>query len=62
MLNLHDGCTPLYIAAFDGHLEVVRLLLKKGANVESSVLDIAKRNGHKEIVELLGGEPQESGF
>ncbi len=33
---LQDGWTPLFVAAQNGHLEVVRLLLDKGANMEAA--------------------------
>ena len=51
--------TPLIAAAFCGHIEVVRLLLARGADVEAvnsqgrSALVQAADQGHAEIVELL---------
>lgn len=51
-----DGATALYIAAQEGHLEVVKLLLVKGANTRSTgatALYIASQNGHLEVVGLL---------
>ena len=30
-----DGCTPVYIAAYNGQVEVVRVLGELGANVET---------------------------
>ncbi|KAJ5935976.1 hypothetical protein N7454_005274 [Penicillium verhagenii] len=53
------GQTPLSWAAKNGHKEVVRLLLEKGAELESNddsrrtPLLWAARNGHKEVVRLL---------
>jgi ankyrin repeat protein len=31
-----DGMTPLYAAAFNGHLEVCRVLLDKGADANQA--------------------------
>ena len=33
-LNVKDGVTPLYIAAFQGYEQIIQILLKKGANVD----------------------------
>ena len=56
----HDGMTLLYIAAAEGHLEVVRLLVESGANKDqgktdtgSTPLHIAAAEGHLEVVRLL---------
>jgi uncharacterized protein len=49
----------LYIACETGHLEVVRLLVDAGANVDKwdkgddTPLSIASQEGHYEIVRLL---------
>ena len=54
-----DGCKPLYRAAVNDHLEVVRELLKHGAKVESAkkgvwtTLYTAALNGHVEVVREL---------
>lgn len=59
--------TPLYIAAQNGYLEVVKLLVENGAYVDAKLntdgatpLYIASLNGHLEVVELLlnaGADP-----
>ena len=33
-LNVKNGVTPLYIAAFKGYEQIVEILLEKGANVD----------------------------
>ena len=59
----NDGATPLYIASVEGHLEVVRELLARGAAVDAArnitetssatPLYIASWAGHLEIVREL---------
>lgn len=52
-----DSPTPLVAAAENGHLDVVRLLLEKGAAVDgttgSAALWRAERGGHTAVAELL---------
>jgi ankyrin repeat protein len=49
----------LCVAAYNGHLEVVKLLLEKGADIEHKDNDgrtplcVAAYNGHLEVVRLL---------
>ena len=49
--------SPVCIAAFRGHLEMVRLLAELGANVETCVVStpafVAAQNGHTEVMRLL---------
>jgi hypothetical protein len=53
------GQTPLWFAAWGGHVDCVEALLVHGANPERkndwnvSALDIAKRNGHASIVSMM---------
>jgi hypothetical protein len=54
------GCTPLFLASCEGHVEVVRELLEAGADPEISTeaehvspLMEASWQGHQEVVELL---------
>ncbi|KAH8879534.1 hypothetical protein GQ53DRAFT_853627 [Thozetella sp. PMI_491] len=52
-------CTPLQAALAEGHKEIVKLLVSKGANVNAededygTVLQAASAKGYKEIVNLL---------
>ena len=54
------GMTPLIYAARGGHAEIVRLLLARGADRRlrttdgDTAVDVARRNGHDDIVSLLG--------
>lgn len=53
------GSTPLHSASFGGHLEVVRFLLQKGAEIDAvngggfTPLHLATFAGHREVVEFL---------
>ena len=58
--TIGDGSTPLFIAALEGHLEVVRFLVESGANKDQGLTDdgrtalfIAAENGHLEVVRFL---------
>lgn len=59
--NMQDnyGCTPLHVACFRGHKNLVLLLLSTGADVRArdilneEPIDKAVRSGHTEIQELL---------
>lgn len=49
------GWTPVYAAASKGHLEVVRLLVDQGANIDAATnagwtpVSAAALNGHLEV-------------
>lgn len=54
-----NGVTALMLASREGHTELVRILLEKGAQVNmqkkfgTSALIIASKRGHTEVVKLL---------
>lgn len=54
-----SGVTALMVAAFKGHLEMVRVLLAARADVNAKMTDgntaliVASQNGHLEVVRAL---------
>ena len=53
-----DGLTPLLLAAHQGYLEVVRILVDSGADKSvqlrgDTAMSFALQNGHSDVVELL---------
>ena len=54
-----EGATPLWFATVQGHLDIVKMLVKRGANVNSktntnsTALQAACYHGHYEIVKYL---------
>ena len=59
----HEGYTPLMAAAELGQFEIVQILIAHGAN--SNIYDmtgmtatiLAKKNGHKQVQQLLNSLP-----
>jgi hypothetical protein len=55
----NDGRTPCYIAAYNGHVDVIRLLHEYGADIEKADNDgrtpcfAAAFNGHVDVIRLL---------
>ena len=55
----NHGWTPLHIASQEGHVQVVRVLLDRGADIKKATVDgrtpwaVAKFFYHPEIVRLL---------
>jgi len=55
----YDRRTALHLAASEGQLDVVRLLIERGADVSArdrwggTPLDDARRHGHRAVEELL---------
>lgn len=43
----------LFMAASNGHAEIVSLLLDAGATVTQSAVTIAEKNNHQEVVAIL---------
>lgn len=60
-INYKDsgGDTALILASMNGHIDIVKILIEKGANIKDTnivgetALMLASMNGHKDIVELL---------
>ena len=57
----HLGRTPLITAAMNGHAEIARILLDKGADADETdmegwtAMDYAAAYGYEDIVEMLAG-------
>lgn len=62
-----DGFTPLHNAAAGGHLEVVRLLIKRGADIHilnkegESAYVLATMNDHSDVSQILNVEMAKQG-
>lgn len=60
-INIEDNAhyTPLWYAAFNGHLDAVKILVEEGCaiinikGIEGTAIDAAKRRGHTEVVRYL---------
>lgn len=54
-IHLKDylGCTPLQTACHSNHLDVVRVLLSRGASVDETTLHAASQGGSSAVLELL---------
>jgi ankyrin repeat protein len=54
-----NGATALHFASYQGHSEIVKMLIEAGANVNAfdkwynTALDVASPEGHSEIVKML---------
>ena len=54
-----NGNTPLHIASYEGHLEIVKFLINSGARLlevniwQYNALHVVSQNGHLEIAKLL---------
>ena len=61
-----SGGTPLLNAAYKGHKEIVELLIAEGADVNVRVdgltpLDLATKDNHTEVADLLGKHGAKTG-
>lgn len=58
--NTENGEVPLHVAANEGHIEVIKVLLSLNAPVNPRTnnnlvpAELARRNGHIECAEFLG--------
>ena len=59
MLFTKDKCTALHLAAANGHVDVVKVLIQNGADVNAvdeykfTALHLAARHGHVDIAKVL---------
>lgn len=55
LVNIKDSndYSPLEWASWNGHVDLVNLLIGKGAKVDQDALDLAKEYGHKEIASII---------
>ena len=57
--NTFQRNTPIHLAAALGHKEIVKCLITSDHNLNianscgKTALDLAKQNGHREVIELL---------
>lgn len=49
----YRGVSPLVEACGEGHIDIVRLLIEKGAKIKKKCIEYASCRGHLEIVKLL---------
>ncbi|XP_062523738.1 myotrophin-like [Corticium candelabrum] len=57
-INDNEGCTPLWLAASNGHVSCVDFLLNHRASPhhksqKGSPLDVAKQHGHVDVVQMM---------
>lgn len=51
--TVHDGVTPLHLAAFEGKLKAAAKLMELGAIADQSVRACAQENGHQDVLALF---------
>lgn len=51
--TIHDGVTPLHLAAFEGKLKAAAKLMELGAIADQSVRACAQENGHQDVLALF---------
>jgi cytohesin len=57
--RMYDYWTPIHVSAYNGNLEIVELLLERGADTcmkdddGLTAYQVALRQGHRKVVDLL---------